>query len=106
MSTPATTTATAEPNHRCATRGALLLWTMRKPLATRLDLVVGPGADRDTVERIAGVFQQLQVRFLATVEEHAHLPGPGEYLRILDGHFVTNRVSVGERIALRELHVF
>src|SRR5437016_4386907 len=36
---------------------------------------------------------KLRIRFEPAVERHADLPGPREYLRVLDGRFVTDDVG-------------
>src|ERR1700719_4556695 len=42
------------------------------------------------IESVAFVVEQLEILFRVTVQNHAHLPGPGEHLRVFDGHVITD----------------
>ena len=53
--------------------------------------------------RHAVIFQQLHVLFHPPVQRHAHLPGPGIDLRIVDSHFIEERIRAGGRVALGEV---
>src|SRR5262245_19396651 len=52
------------------------------------------------------VIQQTHVWFLTAIEEHAHLPGPREHLRVLDRDLVAQVIGALERVALEgpEVH--
>ncbi len=49
------------------------------------------------------VFQQLHVLFHPPVQRHAHLPGTGVDLRIIDSHFIEKRIRAGGCVTLGEV---
>src|SRR5438552_16528978 len=49
------------------------------------------------------VFEELDVWFLAPIQDHPHLPGARKHLRILDRHFVVDVIDVAERVAFDQM---
>src|SRR3989442_12067184 len=46
------------------------------------------------VKHVALVLKELEILFLMTIKDHAHLPGSRKHLRILDRDFVADVVGV------------
>src|SRR5687767_6015723 len=94
---------------RCRLRFRVRFSTARDSLCRLLSagwkLVAGPRPHRNAVKRVAGVLEQLEVWFLTTVQQHAHLPRPGEHLRVFYCHLVVDGVAVDKGITLRQMHL-
>src|SRR5260370_36731817 len=48
-------------------------------------------------------FQQLHVLFHPPVQRHAHLPGTGVDLRVVDSHFIEKRIRAGRCVTFGEV---
>src|SRR4249920_677048 len=66
-----------------------------------LDLL--PTLRRFSGKRKAFVLEQLSVLLFMSIEEHAHLPGPREPLRILDRGFVPDVIRSRRGVALDDM---